>query len=76
MAGGYKYFYYFTAAQKIGVAVADHPTDPVLDSGKPLVEAKPEGVKGGRLLTRMGFLTQKPAKLSCIGAMVLWLASS
>ncbi len=46
--GQYKYFYYFTAAQKIGVAVADHPTGPFVDSGKPLVAAKPEGIKGGQ----------------------------
>lgn len=45
---GYKYYYYFTAAQKIGVAVADDPTGPFVDSGKPLVNFKPEGVKGGQ----------------------------
>ncbi len=44
----YKYYYYFTAAQKIGVAVADHPTGPFTDSGKPLVATKPEGVRGGQ----------------------------
>ncbi len=44
----YKYYYYFTAAQKIGVAVADHPTGPFIDSGKPLVSTKPEGVRGGQ----------------------------
>lgn len=36
--GQYKYFYYFTAAQKIGVAVADHPEGPFKDSGKPLLD--------------------------------------
>ena len=46
--GDYKYYYYFTAAQKIGVAVADLPTGPFTDSGKPLVNFKPEGVKGGQ----------------------------
>jgi len=46
--GQYKYFYYFTAAQKIGVAVADHPTGPFTDSGKPLINWKPQGVKGGQ----------------------------
>lgn len=50
VAGQYKYFYYFTAAQKIGVAVADHPTGPFVDSGKPLIEQKPEGVKGGQVI--------------------------
>ncbi|MEI6946461.1 family 43 glycosylhydrolase [Paraflavisolibacter sp. H34] len=46
--GKYKYFYYFTAAQKIGVAVADDPAGPFVDSGKPLVDARPEGVSGGQ----------------------------
>lgn len=44
----YKYFYYFTAAQKIGVSVSDNPTGPFVDSGKPIVDFKPEGVKGGQ----------------------------
>src|SRR5690606_26145044 len=39
--GQYKYFYYFTAAQKIGVAVADDPTGPFTDSGKPLIDKFP-----------------------------------
>lgn len=46
--GEYKYFYYFTAAQKIGVAVSDNPTGPFIDSGKPLIATRPEGVKGGQ----------------------------
>ena len=46
--GVYKYFYYFTAAQKVGVAVADNPTGPFKDSGKALIDAAPEGVKGGQ----------------------------
>lgn len=44
----YKYYYYFTAAQKIGVAVADNPTGPFTDSGKALIDFKPEGIKGGQ----------------------------
>lgn len=44
----YQYFYYFTAAQKIGVAVADSPTGPFRDSGKPLVNFRPAGVRGGQ----------------------------
>jgi len=44
----YKYFYYFTAAQKIGVASADLPTGPFTDSGKPLINFKPAGIKGGQ----------------------------
>ncbi|QNL50742.1 family 43 glycosylhydrolase [Olivibacter sp. SDN3] len=46
--GQYKYFYYFTGAQKIGVAVGDRPEGPFVDSGKPLIASKPEGVKGGQ----------------------------
>jgi len=46
--GQYKYFYYFTAAQKIGVAVSDSPTGPFIDSGKPLVSERPEGAIGGQ----------------------------
>jgi len=46
--GSYKYFYYFTAAQKIGVAVADDPAGPFVDSGKPLIDKFPEGIKNGQ----------------------------
>lgn len=46
--GNYQYFYYFTAAQKIGVAVSDKPTGPFKDSGKPLITARPDGKKGGQ----------------------------
>ncbi len=46
--GAYKYYYYFCAAQKIGVAVSDHPAGPFVDSGKPLIDQRPEGVKGGQ----------------------------
>lgn len=46
--GKYKYFYYFTAAQKIGVAVADDPAGPFKDSGKALIASKPKGIKGGQ----------------------------
>ena len=45
---GYRYYYYFTAAQKIGVATAEHPTGPFTDSGQPLVAGFPEGVTGGQ----------------------------
>lgn len=46
--GEYKYFYYFCAAQKIGVAVADKPTGPFTDSGKPLIDFKTLGVNRGQ----------------------------
>ncbi|WP_233752666.1 family 43 glycosylhydrolase [Flavilitoribacter nigricans] len=44
----YKYYYYFTAAQKIGVAVADNPIGPFKDSGQALINFKPDGVEGGQ----------------------------
>lgn len=46
--GEYKYFYYFTAAQKIGVAVSDNPTGPFVDSGKALIDFKTLGVDRGQ----------------------------
>lgn len=46
--GKYKYFYYFTAAQKIGAAVSDNPNGPFKDSGKALISTRPEGVKDGQ----------------------------
>lgn len=46
--GKFKYFYYFTAAQKIGVAVSDHPAGPFKDSGKALVSTLPPGANGGQ----------------------------
>lgn len=44
----YKYYYYFTAAQKIGVAVADDPAGPFADSGKPLIDKYPPGITKGQ----------------------------
>jgi len=47
--GEYKYYYYFTAEKQIGVAVADHPIGPFIDSGKPLIGVeKPEGMPRGQ----------------------------
>ncbi len=46
--GAYKYFYYFSAAQKIGVAVSDHPAGPFKDSGKALIASRPKGARGGQ----------------------------
>jgi sucrose-6-phosphate hydrolase SacC (GH32 family) len=48
--GEYKYFYYFTAAQKIGVAVSDNPTGPFVDLGKPLIAERPEGINRGQVI--------------------------
>ncbi|NWJ52750.1 MAG: family 43 glycosylhydrolase [Bacteroidetes bacterium] len=60
--GNYKYFYYFCAAQKVGVAVADSPTGPFVDSGKPLIDQKPEGVKGGQQIDPDVFEDPKTGK--------------
>ena len=46
--GAWKYFYYFTAAQRIGVAVGDSPTGPFRDSGRPLVAGHPAGIEHGQ----------------------------
>ncbi|WP_321478979.1 family 43 glycosylhydrolase [uncultured Bacteroides sp.] len=58
----YKYFYYFTAAQKVGVAVADDPAGPFIDSGKPLINFKPKGVKGGQEIDPDVFTDPKTGK--------------
>lgn len=60
--GKYKYFYYFTAAQKIGVAVADDPTGPFVDSGKALIDFKPKGVSGGQEIDPEVFTDPKTGK--------------
>ncbi len=60
--GEYKYFYYFTAAQKIGVAVADNPTGPFVDSGRTLIDFKPTGVKGGQEIDPDVFTDPKTGK--------------
>lgn len=60
--GSYKYYYYFTAAQKIGVAVADGPSGPFKDSGKALIEGKPKGVKGGQEIDPDVFTDPKTGK--------------
>lgn len=62
MKGDYRYFYYFTAAQKIGVAVADLPTGPFKDAGKPLIDFKPDGVKGGQEIDPAVFNDPKSGK--------------
>lgn len=58
----YKYYYYFTAAQKIGVAVADDPAGPFKDSGKPLIANKPTGAKGGQEIDPDVFCDPKTLK--------------
>ncbi len=48
VAGSYRYFYYFSAAQKIGVAVSEEPAGPFRDSGKPLIQGHPKGLDFGQ----------------------------
>lgn len=48
-----KYYFYFSGGsrgepKKIGVAVADNPAGPFRDSGRPLIDFRPEGVRGGQ----------------------------
>ena len=58
----FKYFYYFTAAQKIGVAVSDHPTGPFVDTGKPLIDQNPDGANGGQEIDPDVFADPKSGK--------------
>ena len=62
-ATGYKYAYYFCAGAKIGVALADSPTGPFKDSGQPLLDKLPEGVKGGQQIDPAAFRDPKTGKL-------------
>ncbi len=62
ISGKYKYFYYFTAAQKIGVAVADDPAGPFVDSGKPLIDKYPEGITRGQQIDPDVFTDPKTGK--------------
>ena len=47
-----KYYFYYSGDQgerkAIGVAIADKPTGPFVDFGRPIVDARPQGVKGGQ----------------------------
>ncbi|TDW95825.1 family 43 glycosylhydrolase [Dinghuibacter silviterrae] len=45
-----RYYLYFCAAQKIGVAVSDSPAGPFVDSGKPLIAVNPPGTHGGQTI--------------------------
>ncbi len=62
IGGEFKYFYYFTAAQKIGVAVSDHPNGPFKDSGKALIDQKPKGIKNGQEIDPDVFTDPKTGK--------------
>lgn len=63
----YKYYYYFSGGKegepkKIGVAIADDPAGPFVDSGKPLIDFKPERVKGGQEIDPDVFTDPKTGK--------------
>lgn len=63
----YKYYYYFSGgkdggSKKIGVAVADDPSGPFLDSGSPLIAFKPIGVDGGQEIDPDVFCDPKTGK--------------
>lgn len=45
--GHYRYYFYYVAAKKVGVAVGDDPAGPFVDSGAPLVDKRPEGATRG-----------------------------
>lgn len=60
--GQYKYFFYFCAAQKIGVAVANDPAGPFVDMGKPLIDQRPAGIKGGQEIDPDVFTDPKTGK--------------
>ncbi len=60
--GSYKYFFYFTAAQKIGVAVADNPTGPFVDLGKALIDKHPAGITRGQVIDPDVFTDPKTGK--------------
>jgi|GEM_PF-276344 len=60
--GKYRYFYYYSGAQKIGVAVGDEPTGPFRDIGKPLIASKPRGIQRGQEIDPDVFTDPKTGK--------------
>jgi len=52
--GKWRYFFYFSGhypdhdRKAIGVAIADKPTGPFTDLGHPLIDERPQGVRGGQ----------------------------
>lgn len=50
--GKYRYFFYYSGetghGKAIGVAVGDRPEGPFQDIGHPIVDRRPEGVRGGQ----------------------------
>ncbi len=48
IANEFKYFFYYSAEQKIGIAVSENPTGPFKDSGKALIDFKSMKIKHGQ----------------------------
>lgn len=52
--GSYKYYFYYSGhdlernRKSIGVAIANHPTGPFTDLGRPIIYDLPKGVRGGQ----------------------------
>jgi len=61
-SAGYRYYYYFCAEQKIGVAVASDPAGPFKDSGRPVIAKRPPGVNGGQEIDPAVFQDPKTGK--------------
>ncbi len=64
--GEYKYYFYFSGedgGKKIGVAVADDPTGPFVDSGRPMIPDRPKGVSHGQQID--GDVFQDPVSGKC-----------
>jgi arabinoxylan arabinofuranohydrolase len=60
--GKYQYFYYFTAAQKVGLAISDNPTGPFKDTGKPFIGKLPDGITDGQVIDPDVFTDPKTNK--------------
>ena len=61
--GSYRYYYYFVASGKIGVAVAGEPTGPFADPlGRPLISQRPSYIKGGQIIDPDVFQDPKTGK--------------
>ncbi len=45
---GWRYYYYYCAEGKIGVATSENPTGPFKDSGRPVIAQLPAGVSHGQ----------------------------
>lgn len=66
--GNYKYFFYYSGnpvaggGKQIGVAVADNPTGPFVDSGKSLINTKPSGISSGQEIDPDVFTDPKTSK--------------